>query len=264
VPGVRRLIRTYGPSATFTREAAIKIIGERDPEKPNASFGDHHHLFIEPRDTRTSLTPQMVFSYLVEKGVFRTGWDLKCPRCSLGDWTAIDQVRQQHVCGMCGATFDATRQLVESSMVFRRSGLLGIQKDVQGGVPVALTLQQLNNNLSRGTRSGLFLPSIDINDRSANPPLFCESDLCVIMPERFPDRAQVLIGECKDRDGAIDADDIAKLGRVADRLQASGLDAYILFAKLGLFSDAEIALAKSLNGPWQHRVIVLTDQELEP
>ena len=99
---------------------------------------------------------------------------------------------------------------------------------------------------------------------SAEPPLSCESDLCVIMPERSLDAAEVLIGECKDRDGGIDINDVENLRRVADRLRTRQLETFIVFAKLGSFSDAEVALAKSLNGPWQHRVILLTDQELEP
>jgi hypothetical protein len=39
---------------------------------------------------------------------------------------------------------------------------------------------------------------------------------------------------------------------------------FIHFAKLAPFSDDEVALAKSLNGEYQQRVILLTDRELEP
>jgi hypothetical protein len=39
---------------------------------------------------------------------------------------------------------------------------------------------------------------------------------------------------------------------------------YILFAKLAPFTPEEIALARTLNGEYQRRVILLTARELEP
>jgi hypothetical protein len=262
IPGVRRLLRKHTATDSFTKQAALKLIGERDPDT-GASFSDHHQLFIEPRDVASDLTSDMVFSYLVAKGVIRLGWDLSCPRCQLKDWTAINQLRQQHTCGYCGEGFDATRQLVETPMMFRRSGLLGIQKDAQGAIPVALVLQQLANNLSGLTNDAVLMPSIELfDDRPGGSG--CETDLFALFPHGYPERPAVLIGECKDRDGQIDADDAAKLGALSARLEASGLDVYILFAKLGPFSEAEIALAKAINDPWQHRMILLTNRELEP
>lgn len=210
IPGVRRLLRKHSATDSFTKHAALKLIGEKDPDS-GASFADHHQLFIEPRDVTSDLTPDMVFSCLVAKGVIRLGWDLSCPRCQLKDWTAIDQLRQQHTCGYCGESFDATRQLVETPMTFRRSGLLGIQKDAQGAIPVALVLQQLANNLTGLTNDALLLPSIELVDEQCGG-FRCETDLFALFPHRYPDRPAVLIGECKDRDGKIDAEDAAKLG----------------------------------------------------
>jgi hypothetical protein len=63
IPGVRRLLKTYGPREAFTKKAALELIGERDPNNPQANFADHRRLFIEPRDFGTDLTPQMVFAY---------------------------------------------------------------------------------------------------------------------------------------------------------------------------------------------------------
>ena len=261
IPGVRRLLRTHGANDSFTKHAALKLIGERDPDS-GASFADHHGLYIEPRQTGTNLTSDMVFSYLVEKGVFRMGWDLRCPRCQLQAWTALDQLTQHHTCGYCGGDFDATRQLVDRTMTFRRSGLLGIQRDAQGAVPVALALQQLANNLGHLGNDAFFLPSIELVDDGG--AFRCETDIFGVFPETYPDRPAVVIGECKDRDGQIDAEDVGKLGVLAQRLGASGLEVFVLFAKLGPFTEGEIALAKTLNGRWQHRVILLTNRELEP
>jgi hypothetical protein len=47
-------------------------------------------------------------------------------------------------------------------------------------------------------------------------------------------------------------------------LPQSRFASYILLAKLAPFTATEIELAKSLNGPYQRRVIMLTARELEP
>jgi hypothetical protein len=54
------------------------------------------------------------------------------------------------------------------------------------------------------------------------------------------------------------------LRKIADALPASRFEVYILLAKLAPFSNDEIELARSLNGPYQRRVIMLTERELEP
>ena len=56
----------------------------------------------------------MVFEHLVAKGLFRIGAELKCPVCNLPNWYALDQLRQRNICDMCGAEFEATRDLVDS------------------------------------------------------------------------------------------------------------------------------------------------------
>jgi hypothetical protein len=91
----------------------------------------------------------MVFDYLVEKGLFRIGATLTCPTCNLPNWTALDVLKQSNVCEMCGAEFDATRQLVNGQFDYRRTGVLGLEKNSQGAVPVTLVLQQLDVNITR-------------------------------------------------------------------------------------------------------------------
>jgi hypothetical protein len=41
IPGVRRLIRSYGPNESFTKKTALQLIGGKDPEDPDARFSDH-------------------------------------------------------------------------------------------------------------------------------------------------------------------------------------------------------------------------------
>jgi hypothetical protein len=147
IPGVRRLLKTFGPNAAFARNTALQLIGRKDAQNPAARFSDHEDLYIEARPIGTKLTPAMVFEYLVEKGLFRIGVELTCPTCRLSSWIALGTLRQVNVCELCGASFDGTRQLVNSEYHYRRSGVLGLEKNAQGAVPVALVLQQLTTNL---------------------------------------------------------------------------------------------------------------------
>jgi hypothetical protein len=261
VPGVRRLLRTHGPNTSFTRNSALQLIGKTDPDNPGAKFADHEHLFIEPRPFNTNLTPPAVFSYLVDKGLFRIGADLTCPTCRLTSWIALDNLQQPLVCSLCGSSFDATRQLVDEKWAYRRSGVLGLEKNNQGAVPVLLTLQQLDAN--NGMRDRIYSPSLDLTPKDGSPP--SEVDFVWMIRGSARDRNIVLLGECKDRqDEAIDETDIANLQRVADAFPKRRFDTYILLAKLAPFSEQEIVLARTLNGVHQLRVIMLTARELEP
>jgi len=260
IPGVRRLLRTHGPNASFTKRSALQLIGQKDPESPNARFEDHKHLFIEPRPINDPLTAPAVFSYLVDKGLFRIGADLTCPVCRLSSWVPLDNLQQRIVCALCGSEFDATRQLIHETWAYRRSGVLGLEKNNQGAVPVVLTLQQLDANNGMGTR--LYSPSLDLTPKDGTAPL--EVDF-VWMICGGPRRNIIILGECKDRlDNAIDESDIENLRRAADALSGSRFETFILLAKLAPFTAQEITLARTLNGDHQLRVIMLTARELEP
>jgi len=263
IPGVRRLLRTYGPRDVFTKRGALQLIGARDPDNPTASFDDHKQLYIEPRPHGTDLTPGSVFTYLVAKDLFRIGSELTCPSCNLPNWVALDDLRQRNTCELCGASFDATRQLVDGETQYRRSGLLGLEKNSQGAVPVLMVLQQLDINLNGIRTDAVFAPSYDIVQAGGGDPF--EVDLVIIVPSRgFREKADVVLGECKDRGGVIDETDIENLRRAVDALPQNRFNGFILLAKLAPFTPAEIALAKGLNGPHQRRVIMLTARELEP
>jgi hypothetical protein len=204
----------------------------------------------------------MVFEYLVEKGLFRIGAELTCPACNLANWIALDELKQQNVCELCGNGFDAARQLVRGVFHYRRTGVFGLEKNTQGAVPVVLTLQQLDVNLG-GMDDGIYGASYDLVPiAGVDSP--CEVDMVMIMPRVYPDKAEVILGECKDEGGIIDATDIGNLRRIADALPENRFETYILLVKLGPFTPEEIALARTLNGPYQRRVIMLTARELEP
>jgi hypothetical protein len=257
IPGVRKLLKTYGPNAAFTRNAALTQIGGT----PN--FKDHEQLYIEPRPHGTKLTPQLVFQYLVEKGLFRIGMELTCPSCNLVSWIALDALQQSNKCEMCGNSYDATRQLVGGEFRYRRTGVLGIEKNTQGAVPVALLLQQLGINL-RGTDRVLLAPSYDLEPLTSTTLPVCETDFVAIEPRTYPDKAAFIIGECKDEGDRIDQRDIDNLKKIADAIPQHRFDPCILLARLSPFSPEEIALARTLNGKYEQRAILLSQRELEP
>jgi hypothetical protein len=263
IPGVRRLLKQYGPRDTFTRNAALQLIGKTDPANPLARFEDHKNLYIEPREHGTKLTPEMVFDYMVEKGLFRIGATLRCSTCNLTNWIALDVLKQSNICELCGNEFDATRQLVNGRFEYRRTGVLGLEKNSQGAVPVTLVLQQLDVNVNSARQNRVFAPSYDLVPRAGVDLPECEVDLVMILPGTSH-KAQVVLGECKDEGGRIDANDIANLRRIADALPSNRFEVYILLAKLAPFSAEEIELARGLNGPYQRRVILLTARELQP
>ena len=47
IPGVRRLLRSFGLRTSFTKRAALQLIASTEPENPIAKFSDHDDLYIE-------------------------------------------------------------------------------------------------------------------------------------------------------------------------------------------------------------------------
>jgi hypothetical protein len=173
------------------------------------------------------------------------------------------------VCELCGREFDATRQLVNGTWHYRRSGVLGAEKNAQGAVPVVLTLQQFSVNLGGSLRRSMYSPSLDLKPKDAADPAKCEIDFLWLTARPYPDKSAVILGECKDRGGngnidTIDAENIDNLKRVADALPRKRFETFIALVKLCPFTENEIALARTLNDPYRLRAILLTARELEP
>jgi hypothetical protein len=267
IPGVRRLIRTHGPLAAFTKKSALQLIASKDPDNPDVKFDDHRDLYIEPRPSGRQLTPDAVFSYLVEKGLFRMGTELRCPSCRMASWTPLETLGQRVTCELCGQEYDATRQLVNGEWYYRRSSLLGAERNAQGAIPVVLTLQQLETAFHGSLGGDLYSPSLDLRPkgRADVPP--CELDFVWLVARTYPRKTAVILGECKDR-GPIKlaefAKDVENLRRVVQALPRRRFKPFVLLAKLSPFTPEEIACAKTLNDEYRQRTILLTDRELEP
>jgi len=267
IPGVRRLLRTHGPTASFTKKSALQLIGGRDPENPSAKFSDHESLYIEqrPRDV-IKLQPDAVFAYLVEKGLFRIGAELTCPSCRMASWTALDALKQRIVCELCGHEHDATRQLVNGEWRYRRSGVMGAERNAQGAVPVALTLQQLQTTL-HGLEQDMYSASLNLTPGAGIDLPTCEVDFIWVIPRANPPKTTVLLGECKDR-GSIKLSeferDVDNLRRVSRTLPRERFETFVVLCKLAPFTPEEIECARTLNDDYEQRVILLTARELEP
>lgn len=266
IPGVRRLLKTHGPTGSFSKSGAIQLVSGIDQDNKNAKFSDHENLHIERRSPGEKLSANVVFAHLVEKGLFRIGYELDCPNCQMSSWTALDNLKQTVVCDLCGHEHDATRQLVNKKWAYRRSGILGAEKNAQGAIPVALTLQQLQINLAYSPSETIYSVSIDLT-KAGTHSNECEIDFVWIIPRPYPRRTAIILGECKDR-GPIKLEefkkDVENLRRVANSFPINRFKPFILLSKLSAFTDDEVQQAKLLNSEQQHRVILLTDRELEP
>jgi hypothetical protein len=154
-------------------------------------------------------------------------------------------------------------QLKDRDWAYRRSGLFGRNDNQQGGIPVAVTLQQLEIALSMEM---LYTTSQELKPRTA-PIDKCETDFVVFShghSHNMPHQPHVVIGECKAAGGKITREDAVHLAKVADALPQRRLNVFILFAKTGTFSQDEIDACCLAQHTWYERVIILGRDELEP
>lgn len=266
IPGVRRLLKAYGPTQAFSKRTALHTIGQPDPNLPGPGFSAHIDLHIEPTKHAHRLTPDEVLGYLVQHGILRMGTQLSCPTCQMASWVPLDTYRHELTCEMCGTTHDASRRLLNSEWHLRRSGVMGTQDHAQGVVPVVLTLQQLDINLSGAFGCDAYVPSMDLVPHPGASGPACEIDFAWLQrPFQFgATRGELLLGECKDGK-EIDQSTIDRLRNLADRIPEKYFDVFIILVKLTPFTSQEVAGARTLNeGRHLPRVIMLTARELEP
>ncbi len=198
IEGVRKLIAKYSPDQSFVRSEAIKLIGNFDEATSRPRFAPFEDLFIAPRPFRKKLDPQGALDFLLERGVFRVGLDLICPHCELSFWQLLDDVKTKLECVYCGASFDVTRQLRDRDWAFRRSGLFGRTDHQRGGIPVAVTIQQLDSTLHSDRI--LYTTSLELAPTADSTIDKCETDFVILTvgySHNSPDLPQLLIGECK-------------------------------------------------------------------
>jgi hypothetical protein len=259
IPGVRDLIRSYGPLQSFTKSGATQSIRGLDPTTGIETFAPHKQLYICSRES-VELKPDDAFAYLLDKKMFRVGLSFVCPNCALEFWRHLDSIETISTCEYCDTPFNVMPQLKDRDWRFRRSGLFGKDDNQAGGIPVAVVLQQLETTL----RGKIFAWTTGMNLESMSLEKWkCETDF-VLIAEDFSEGPQIVLSEVKSAGGEITDADAANLSRVADLFEGSSLQPYIVFAKLGPFSADEIERCRIARNETRPRVIVLSDRELEP
>lgn len=257
IAGVRALIEDHKPHQSFSRSTAEQVIRGQGNVR---SLSDYQWLYIEPRKPGTELKNTAVFSYLLDKGVFRAGLKFDCPSCQLEFWRLLDDARSRLECEYCGHGFNAAPQLRDKAWAFRRSGLFGNDDHQEGAIPVLLTLQQLAH--MRTMHHGVFTTAMALKSNGAQISK-CETDFVLVVERPRDHRIQIVIGEAKARQ-PITASDVIKLTAVADAFPADRYDVFVVFARLSSFSAEEVELIKKVNSQHTRRAIMLTDRELEP
>lgn len=261
IPGVRELIRTHTPDQSFTRSCAITTIRQVDPTSGKVRFSDHESLFIEPRDSARPLKPEDAFIYLLKRGVFRPGLRLTCPNCELENWVHLDDARTISRCEYCGNDFNITPQLRDRDWAYRPSGLFGRNDHQRGGIPVALTLQQLHTTLHTSILA--YTTGTDLEPITAKIQK-CETDFVLLAESLQKKTLQVAIGECKGNKEIIE-DDVQKMALVADALsEGENCEVFVVSSKTNRFTPEEVERCKLAQGRYWQRVILLSDRELEP
>jgi hypothetical protein len=181
----------------------------------------------------------------------------------MASWTPLDALKQQVVCELCGQEHDSTRQIIDGEWHYRRTGILGAEKNAQGAVPVILTLQRLATTVERLLEGSVYSPSLDLVPKDGMDRPTCEVDFVWLIPRPYPRKTVVILAECKDQ-LPIDTNDIDNLRRVAKALPRKRFKTFVLLAKLSPFTPEEIECAQTLNDEYRQRAILLTARELEP
>jgi len=253
IAGVRDLIEKYSPDQSFTRSGANQVIGRIDPRTGKPNFSEYHYLFLEARQLSAKLSPEDAFRYLIKHGVFRVGLKFGCPNCRLEFWVSLDDVKTFTRCEYCGHDFNVTPQLRDRDWHFRRSGLFGKENHQEGGIPVALVLQQMDTVFSHPDI--FYTTGMDLEPEGAGIQK-CETDFVLVKMESMEDRVQIAIGECKTRK-EITEEDVLKLRLVAEALEKVGIRAFLIFAKLGDFTPDELSRCQAANSGYRMRLILL-------
>lgn len=250
IAGVRELIREYGAEKSFTKAVAFSKIG------PHLNAYD----FFLPGKADEKLTSQSVFDHLVDQSIFRVGLEFECPNCNLYFWRLLDSVKTHILCDFCGANFNVTKQLeLKDCWKYRVSGLFSQHKDLQGAIPVSVTLQHVEACL------GLSFESITSTalELASNNNSFtdCEADF-LFFGKESADYNYLILGECKGNT-KISLDSVSKLKAVADSISVDRLRTYILFSKFSSFTNQELKFFTHAHHPDYRRIILLSETELE-
>jgi len=134
--------------------------------------------------------------------------------------------------------------------------------DQHGAIPVALTIQQLENALLFALARSAVISGIELSPKTAAINK-CEADI-LLLTRITNGSLQMVVGECKSEGGEISEHDVANLTLVANIIPWDQIQVYIVFSKTGYFTPEEIARCEKAQSSNRLRVILLSRRELEP
>lgn len=153
-----------------------------------------------------------------------------------------------------------TTQLKDRDWHYRRSGLFGKEDNQEGGIPVALTLQQIDSVYN--TKDMIYTTAMELEPAGASINK-CETDFLILTQSKIDHKVQIVICECKNHK-EISGDDVLKLKMVAETLEKKGIRVFIIFSKISDFTPEELERCKAINDKYMRRLILFTARELEP
>ncbi|MCK9425423.1 MAG: hypothetical protein M0Q21_05205 [Ignavibacteriaceae bacterium] len=261
IAGVRNLFGKSKPDESLKKTSIIETICELPLERKDEikRFSEKYNDLTIYSGQKRDLNPDGVFNFLLEKGAFRVGIDLKCPKCGLDFWLDIDSIRSVSPCYYCGHIFNIYTQIKDNNWSYRRSGIFGKDDNQEGSIPVIVTLQQLHTTLHAETK--ILYPSMKLTLKGQKKEF--EIDFVMILQE-FNNKPKIIFGECKSRGGKIEQQDVDNLVLFANKIPQDRFDVFLLFSKLNEFTSEEINCCKKVNNNTACKLIMLTDRELEP
>jgi hypothetical protein len=218
LPGVRKLLaRSPSPGNWSNVLAAIEDAGTF------RKYGNTHGTAAD------------VFRRLLDKGVFRAGLHVHCPACNIRSRYAPENLATEIACARCGSAFLLARRLEDAQWKYQASGFFEHHRE-HGAIPVILAMLRLENDL-RGR--ALFLVA---GQTMAGDGVNCEADL-IALEQRHDGEVAVALGECKGGPKKITQEGFDKLVAAADKVRASGLECYLVFATTrDEFAEDELAI----------------------
>ena len=252
IQGVRDILKKLGVNDAITKSEIQKVIYE-------ANFDKYKSLFIEKRETK-NLTPEMVVNFLLKKDFFRAGLELPCKSCNLDNWLPVKRLDDYWTCDYCGYSNQLSILLNKrGDWKFRKSGFFAKDNNQEGAIPVILTLSLFDRLLNSADNIHYMIYETAIKFSGKQD---CEMDFCVINTKsRYG--IEFGFGECKDKGGAIDQNDINNLKYIYDQLNPKGFFPFIIISKTSeSFNEAEIEVCKQAYKN-KYRIIMLNNTELE-
>ena len=250
IRGVRQLVANMTSQAAVSRGDATNAIWN------DGQFKEHESLYIEQREAPT-LGTDATFDFLLRKDFFRAGLELNCDHCGLESWLSLRQIDDAWVCEYCGHKNTTSLHIRNrGDWRFRKSGLLAKDNNQEGAIPVLLSLLVLERIFAGNTT--LRMTSVNVVEGVPK----CEIDFMAI--HYRGEKIDWALGEAKSAGGKIEADDVAHMKAVADKLKATGVKPYLVFSKTAdSFSAEELELFRAAETE-KYSVILLTNKEIEP